>query len=207
MKKLLATLAVALGTWLCAAPASAAVVTFSPSSTHIGVGESVSIDMNISGLGPEILSAFDIDLLFDAAVVSNFAVTHWVVTEFGGYPANSVADTTFGAGRTEVVDYSLLDDATLAATQSDSFKVLTFSFVGLSDGVSLLSLGLDTLFERNFVGLNALSLTVDVGTACIAVGTGSCQAPEPSSLALAGLALAGVLGASLRRRREEREAD
>lgn len=200
IRKALATLGLAIGASLCAAPALAITVTFNPSSTHIDVGETVFVEVNIAGLGAEILSAFDLDLLFDSAVLLNFQVNHdAVVTGFGGL-GNSYFSTDFGAGRTENIDGSLLFDADLQASQADAFTLLTFGFRGLADGVSTLSFGPDPDFERNFVGLDALSLTVDVGSACISVGTGSCalQVPEPGSLALVGLGLAGVY---LRRRR------
>lgn len=204
MKRLFATFGLALGAWLAPVPAAAAIiVSFNPSSQHINVGDTTTVDVNISGLGAEVLSAIDVDLLFNQAIIGNFAVTHFVVPEFGGL-GNSYFNTNFGSGRTEVIDGSLLSDPDLQAAQGDAFTILRFSFQGIADGFSLLQFGPDPDFERNFVGLNALSLQVDVGTACIAVGTGQCPSavPEPSSLALFGLVLAGALvPAALRRRR------
>jgi hypothetical protein len=194
IKRLLATLGLALGATLCTVPASAAItVTFNPTTTHLNnIGDSVSVDVNIAGLGAEILSAFDLDLLFNGTVLSNFAVVHQAVPHFGGL-GDSYFGTTFDPGRTENIDGSLLLDADLLG-QADAFTILTFNFQALADGVSQLAFGPDLDFERNFVGLDALSLVVDIGTACISVGTGVCvnQVPEPGSLALVGLALVGA---------------
>jgi hypothetical protein len=206
MKKALTALALAAGT-LLAAPASAAiVVSFVPTATHIAIGGNVSVAMNISGLGDEILSAFDINMLFDNLVLNNVSVTHNVATEWPG--GGVFGPSVFGVGNTGVIDYSLDDDATLAASQSNAFTVLTFGFTGAGDGTTFITLGADPDFTRNFVGLDFASLAVDVGRVCVAVGTGDCgggnnDAPEPASFGLAGVALlaAGWAGRSRRRSR------
>ena len=70
MKKALSALALAAGT-LSAAPASAdIVVSFAPSATHLNIGDSVTIDMTISGLGTEILSAFDFNAIWNSSVAT-----------------------------------------------------------------------------------------------------------------------------------------
>ncbi len=203
MKRLLTAVSLATATLLAAVPASAAiVVNFTPASSHIEVGESVAINMTISGLDTEILSVFDVNMLFNSAVVGNAAVSFFGA-EFGGL-ADSFVDVTFGAGVTGVIGGSWLDDDTLAASQSDSFVMLQFSFTGLADGVTNVTLGADPDYARNFVGRRAQSLDVTVGSACIAVGTGSCgggnNVPEPAGYGLAGLALLGAGFASRRRK-------
>jgi MYXO-CTERM domain-containing protein len=205
MKQSLAALTLAAGTLLAAVPASAAiVVSFVPDATNIAIGGVATVEMRIAGLDSEILSAFDINMLFDQSVLDNFSVTHNVVTEFGGFPANSYVDTTFDPGDTGVIDGSYLDDVTLAASQADAFTVLTFRFTGLADGFSFINLGLDPDFQRNFVGSNFQTLTVDVQGTCVSVGSGSCSVPEPATFGLAALGLLGAfVPGALRRRREK----
>jgi MYXO-CTERM domain-containing protein len=207
MKKMLSALALAAGTLLVAAPASAAiVVSFVPAANHINIGDSVSVQMNISGLDAEILSAFDINMLFDESVLDNNLVTHSAIpTQFGAFPDDSYIDTTFGVGDTGVIDGSYLDDATLAGMQANAFTVLTFGFIGAGNGSTFVNLGPNLDFQRNFVGLRFGTLDVTVNGACIAVGTGDCgggpQIPEPASFGLAALALlaAGAAGRARRR--------
>lgn len=202
MKKLLSLSSLALAAMVASVPASAAiVVSFTPASSHINVGETVAITMSISGLDDEILSAFDINMLFDSAVVRNDSVTHNVATQWG--PASEF-NTVFGVGDTDVFDYTYDDDDTVAAMQANSFAVLTFDFTGLASGVTTIRLGDDLDFERAFVGRRFELLDVEVGTACLSVGTGSCggggTVPEPAGYGLAGLALLGAGFASRRRK-------
>ena len=199
MKHLLSSVALAAAALCASAPASAAIVfSFTPSATQIAVGEAVTIEATISGLGPEILSGFDLNFLYNATVLD------WTLTEyFGANLGNSLGLNDMSVnGNLAVDDASLDDDATLSANQADSFLLFRFHLDGKGDGATTFTLGADPDFERNFVGLNFESLNVDVGSVCIAVGTGNCTVPEPASYGLAAIALlaAGAAGRTRRRR-------
>lgn len=201
MKNTIATLALAAGAALGAAPASAAItLVFTPTATHIDVGQSVTVTATIGGLGAEVLSGFDLNFLYDAAVLQALGVSYPGESALG----NQVTpNTVFTAGDLGIDALSLEDDATLALNQPNSFDLFTFRFAGIANGTSNFTLGTDLDFQRAFSGLNSSPLVVDVGNICISVGTGTCSVPEPSSYGLAGLALAGaLLPAALRRRRK-----
>lgn len=199
MKKLLAALA--MFSALSGAQAAPIVVSFVPAATQIAVGETTTVEMHITGLDAEILSSFDIDMFFDPAVLDNIYVRWFGSVEMGS--PDALLDVSFGPDVTEVLAYSLLDDPDLAAIQPDSFVVLSFGFEGLADGASLINLGANIDFERNFVGLGGATLDVTVNGTCIAVGDGECnqRVPEPASLALFGVAACSGLWAARRRSR------
>ncbi len=200
MKNLLAALGTAaLLAW---GPANAAIsFNFTPSTSHINVGDTAVIEARINGLGSEILSAFDLNFMYDP-VVLNWNLITYNGGELGtvlGVATNGLPDGDLGFN-----DASLDDDATLAASQLNDFLLFSFTLEGMADGMTNFTLGSDPDFERNFVGLNFTSLDVQVGSACIAVGTGQCMTvPEPATFGLAGLALLGtLLPGALRRRRK-----
>jgi hypothetical protein len=207
MKNILARLSVVCGACLYALGAAAnPVVTFTPSTQHAAIGELVQVDVSISGLGDEVLSAFDWNFLWNGSLMGSSRTIDATSAQLalgGGDPLQSVwTIDTVAAGNWGLRASSLLDDASLAAAQANDFLLATFTFRADSDGVTSFGLGSDLDFERNFVGLDSVTLDVTIGSACVAIGVGTCATvPEPSTSLLVALALAGVAAPSARRLR------
>lgn len=200
MKNFYPSLVLAAGALLAPFHASAAVVlVFAPSASHVNVGDSLTIDVSISGLGAEVVSGFDLNFIYNPTAL-NFQSGTYFASQLGNQTPLNQVNT---AGNLGVDVVSLDDDAVLAGNQLDAFLLFQWQFEGVADGVSSFTLGADPDFERLFSGLGANPLMVNVGTICISVGTGQCTVPEPNTYGLVGLALAAAtLPAALRRRRK-----
>ncbi len=206
MKSLLSAAALAVAALCASAPASAALVSFTPSATQINIGQTVTIDVGISGLGTEILSGFDVNFVYSAAVL-NWVMATFNAAQFGMIFPDPIG-TSGGPGDMGYDVISLENDTALAGIQTDdAFRLFTLEFTGASDGATTLTLGAgpdDRLFSGSG-GANPVQLAVDVGSVCIAVGTGTCNGasqpiPEPATYGLAAIALLAA-GAAGRRRR------
>lgn len=208
MKSLLSAAALAVAALCASAPASAAIVlSFTPSSTQINVGQTVTIDVGISGLGLEFVSGLDVNFVYSTAVLA-WVKTTFEAAQFGMIFPNPIG-TSGGPGDLGYDVISLENDVSLAGIQTDdAFKLFTLEFTGASDGATTLTLGAgpDARLFTGSGGVNPVELMVDVGSVCIAVGSGSCAGasqpiPEPATYGLAAIALlaAGAAGRSRRR--------
>lgn len=204
MKRMLFSTALAVAALCASAPASSAIVlSFTPSTTHIAIGGSVVIDVSISGLGAEVLSSVDLNFLFGTTATGNTAGNFsGLIAALGGNASFNFDPLNPGGGEVGLIAASFLDDATLAAQQLDSFSLGTLTFAGIANGITNIGLGLDPATQRKFLGLNDQALDVQVGSACISVGTASCNVvPEPASYGLVGIGLLAAGWVSRTRRR------
>ncbi|GAB5380300.1 MAG: hypothetical protein Alis3KO_09520 [Aliiglaciecola sp.] len=127
---------------LFASNASAAVILSAvPGFTDAMPGDSVTIDIVVSGLdagGPDSLGAFDLDILYDAAALSVTDIT--VGSLLGDFGLGEAIDFSFGdlGGVIDLAVVSLLFDFELDALQPSDFTLasIDFSVDVLPDGTS-----------------------------------------------------------------------
>jgi hypothetical protein len=189
---------VLLATIFAVPPAEAAFVTLTPSSGTIQVGGSFDLDVVVSELPDgEIVSAFDLDLLFDPGLLSFSGLS------FGpgfGSADDIVADALDLAGVIDFFLFSfLLDDELFALQEGGSVRLATLTFTAVAAGIASLAIdGLDDFLLIGGRDGSPLSIT-EFGTARVVVEAASATVPEPGSLAL--MAFGVGLGLFGRRRR------
>ena len=168
---------------------------FVPSSQKVLVGDPVSVDLTISGLGdlaPPSLSTFDLDVKFNPAILAfilTFNGFFFTEPRFGsslGDPQSGDETLTRVAssvgGVVNLFELSFLGENELDDLQRSSFTLATLTFKTLGVGVSPLTLSVNALGDA-------------AGNRLVAdVSDGSVTAiPEPSTILLVGSGLAGFL--------------
>lgn len=170
----------------CTAPflcsqAWAITLSFNPATSWIDVGDPIDISIAISGLENENLSTFDLNINYDAAILS---FDKYVLGSGLGDLSNPMEAEDWslggGGGTVHLSEISLLLDF---SWQHDSFTLATVSFTGISMGTSPLQ------FSNVILGDewgNELSATLADGSVNVV--------PVPTTILLMGSGIAGVLG-------------
>ena len=172
---------------LTSLPASSAIILdFNPSSPYpVTSGDIFNVDVVISGLGSEIVAAYDLDVGFDSSILQANSIVFgpWLGDEFFFEVFNDAILNNV-AGLVDFAALSLLSDGELSilqATQGGTLTLATLNFTALKDGTTPLAF---LWGEGNDVkGANNREIY---------------PAPEPGSLLL--LAFGGAM--SVMRRRE-----
>jgi hypothetical protein len=188
-------LVVAISGLLGASPALGVSVSFLPATQNAGVGESVSVDLVVSGLAagsaPSV-GAFDLDVTFDPLVLAASSVT------FGSFlgdeaQAQVLTSSALASGLVDLAAVSFLLPDELDALQPASFALATLFFSTLAAGTSPLTLS--QVFVDDALGAR---LAVDTVGGSVSV---SRAVPGPATLGLVGV---GLLAWTLRGRRVRR---
>ena len=201
LNKNLALGAVLLLLSLHVAPASAINVDVTTSQSSLNVGEILTADVKISGLGSGIapsLSVFDIDLGFDNSLFALGAVTFGTQLDdlaVAGFP--SIQDVIPSASAVNVYELSLDFSSDLDLLQPGSFLLFSVQFEAKSAGVGLFDLAIIELVDTSLIpGLLSASTT----SATVQVMAPLNPIPVPAAVWLFGTALLGLVGFGRRKK-------
>ena len=159
----------------------AAVLTIDPSASNVSVGDTVTLNVDITGVSD--LFAYQFDLTFDPTILSAVSVSNGLflsmpsdgsfipgtIDNVGG-GVSATADFIFGPGP------GVTGDGTLAI----------FQFTAIGSGTSAISTPLGSVILLDS-GLNDIAFTTSDGS--VSVAGGSSNVPEPSSRLFMGVGL------------------
>lgn len=181
-----------------ATSASALDLSFAPATASRVVGQSIGIDIVVSGLNgstPNLaVTDYDLDINFNPGVLSfdSFSFGTRLGSADDDFP--SFTDFTVVGDVIDLAEVSFLDYTSLRTLQGNSFVLGTMSFTALAAGVSNFSFVVNSLATLDVIQAEGQIIPDNVfasatlGTAEITVS----NVPEPSSLLLLLLGLAAL---------------
>lgn len=184
------------GVLVASLSANAVTLDLSPASSSANLGDSVEVELRISGLGEGTapsLGAYDFTLAFDPAVLGFGGFRDPVLgnqLDLAGFGTVSGFDSGT-AGQLNVFEVSLDLAGDLDALQAASFALGTVSFNALGNGMSPLQF---TSAVWSDAGGNPLA---------VQLGSSSISVPEPVSggIMIAGAVLFALAARELKRKR------
>lgn len=174
----------------------AQTISITPSTQTVNVGDTVNVDLQISGLGlgtAPSLGIFDIDFGFDPSLLAFSSALYGNGLDVLGLGSWQATTPDIGTINLFELSFDTVDD--LNSLQADSFILASLSFNALASGSGPLTLTLNSLGDANgdnlSVALSGASVTVENPV------VPSIPEPETLPLILVGL---GALGFVMRRR-------
>jgi hypothetical protein len=146
--------------------AHAALLSLQPDTTFTSNGDTVSLDLVVSGLGnfgPDSLAAFDVSVNYDPSLLSfsDYSLGS-LLGDLIGFTALDVSGGDTGGGEVNVAEISLLLPASLDALQSDEFILASLSFDVFNPGPDAIT-NLNILGGATLSDANGRALLVTTG--------------------------------------------
>ena len=190
MRRLISVTVLFVGSLLLLMDSALAItIDIVPQAPQVTVGDSVSVDINISGLGDAMspaVSTFDIDLFFNNSVLALSSVFFGSQLDILGLGSVAAVDASV-AGKVNMFEVSLDSATDLETLQLSDFTLVTLTFNTLVQGVSLLSLDVNALGD-----VNGEPLSATVAGASVTVNP-TTVVPEPAAWMLLLLGLAAMV--------------
>ncbi|MCI0541908.1 MAG: cohesin domain-containing protein [Verrucomicrobiales bacterium] len=161
-KGLIRLLAVGAFALALAGRAHALSLTLQPSVQTIGVGDSATVDIIISGLGDfasPSLGAFDFELSYDSSILSADLATFGTLLDAGIPGASLQFSDLTSPGTVRLHELSFHNPDELNTLQPGSFTLALLSFSGLSGGISAVDFSLADLSGESGESLLDFSTT------------------------------------------------
>lgn len=184
---LIARSLVALAWAALALPVHAITLSLAGPATPVAMGESFTIDVEVSDLGDGIVSAFDLDIVFDADLFTADDVAFGAML---GGPDDSSSGAAIAAGRVDLFELSFLSDMALADLQGDSLILATLFVTAAGPGAATFAFDAETPPGLDVKGAAAARLEFDaVDGFAVDVESPPTDVPEPAPIALLAAAL------------------